>query len=138
MLVDNSSYPPWPIDPVNIQQGRFSFHVRRQTGLGNPTTFVIMCCFTRAVNKTLDPWREFDKKLGKVAQSPEQVQLTIGFPSREDMLHFAEIILPAMPMMSKIAVHYMIGREDIRRYGKKWYQASLESEELTGTLLAFR
>ena len=95
-------------------------------------TFVIMCFFEYP-----DPsgWTELDVKVGKLASIVGQVQLTIGFSSREKMLHFAGTVLPKMPTISRVAtVHYMIC--DYYEQWGWWYQASLESDELTGGLSA--
>ena len=78
-------------------------------------------------------WQGHDHKFGALhARTPSIcVHFVFGFHEREEMVEFADALPMRMPMVSRFAtVHYALKGND-----RMWYQASLDSAELQGTLV---
>lgn len=94
-------------------------------------------------SEDLDCWTQFDTEFDKIKGLIWQANFVFGFRDLEKMIEFATNILEKkMPSIFEFAtVRYSVRAQKKPDRDDGWYQASLHSEELTGTpfiLLIFR
>lgn len=93
------------------------------------------CCDT---NDEDSHWTRIDTEFNKIGGQIQQAECVFGFRDRVQMIQFATNILEdKMPSISRLAaVRYSIRSANGPLHDqRRWYQASLDSEYLTGTTL---
>lgn len=104
----------------------------------NPTTVLVIVDFRYTdIDEERDRWTRLDREFNKISSQMRQAKFVFGFDDREEMTHFAtNILAEKMPSIYRLAsVRYNIHIDDdnVYPFSGQWFQASLDSEELTGT-----